>query len=249
MHKFLPLMGVLLVTGVVQADVKVNAEHDDDAIVLRSEQGSLPATGIEQLYLQSDVGEVTLTAADTDTITWQLAIVVDDNHNAANQQQRAWAAEAELRTGSEGKQARLQLNWPKGTDLDDNLHERWSVIVPIRLAAKVEMDIGALEINGVAGGVEADLDIGELTIAVPHGDVYANVGIGAITITSATSALGDVDLDVDIGEVQLDGYSDAPQPGYDFPVGQDLHFTAGGADDIQADLNIGEVAVTITTDE
>lgn len=249
MHKLLPMVCALLVAGAVQADTDVNIEHDDDVIVLRNEQGSLPAEGVERLYLESEIGEVKLTATDTDTITWQLEIVVNDDRGAPSQAQRELTANARLSAVRDGEQARLTVIWPRGTELDDDLHERWTISVPARLAAKVDMEIGSLSIEGLAGGIQADLGIGELSITVPGGSVRADLGIGEVDITNGTANLGEVDLDVDIGEVRFDGYADAPQPGYDFPVGQDLHFAAGGEDDIQVNANIGEISVEIGLNE
>lgn len=241
----------LLVTGAAQADkdVDVDVDYDGEDIVLRSEQGSLPAAGIEQLYLESDVGEVVLTAADTDVITWQLDIILGDNRDTPSQYQRDLAASAQLSAVREDEQAQLTVVWPKGAKLGDDIHERWTIAVPARLAARVDMEIGSLSIEGLTGGIEADLGIGELAITVPGGSVYAELGIGEIKINSATTNLGEVDLDADIGEVRFEGHADAPAPGYSFPVGQELHFDAGGEEDIQANANIGEVSVQITTVE
>lgn len=243
MRNAIILIGMLLTAGAVQADVDAD---DNDDVVLRSEQGSLPAAGIEQLYLESGVGEVVLTAADTDAITWQLDIILGDNHDTPSQNQRDLAASAQLSAVREDEQARLTVAWPRGTKLGDDIHERWTISVPARLAAQVDMEIGGLYIEGLAGGVEADLGIGELEITVPGGSVHANMGIGEVKIISASKDLGEVSLDVDIGEVRFDGDADAPQPGYDFPIGQDLHFDAGGEDDIQINSNIGEISVEIT---
>ncbi len=237
----------LLLTGAVQADtdIKVDMDAHADDIVLRSEQGDMPAAGIEQLYLESEVGKIMLTAADTDTIAWQLEIVANNNHSTVSQKQREQAANAELSAERLDDQARLTFVWPRGVKRDKNIHERWTITVPARLAAKVDLHIGELGITGLAGGVEVDLDIGELTITVPRGDVYAEVGIGDANIINGTTDLGEVDLDVDIGAVRFDGYADAPQADYAFPVGQELHFDADGEDDIQVNSNIGNVAVEI----
>lgn len=245
----LPLiLGGLLVTGIAQADADVNVDvdYESDDIVLRSEQGSLPATGIEQLYLESEVGEIILTAADTDTITWQLEIVANDNHGAPSQKERERVTKAKLSAKSMDEQARLTFVWPRGAKRSDDIHERWTITVPSQLAARVDMEIGKLSIEGLAGGIEADLGIGELRITVPGGDVYAEMGIGDVQITSSTTDLGEVDLDADIGEVRFEGHADAPASDYAFPIGQELHFDAGGEDDVQVNANIGQIVVEIT---
>lgn len=251
MHTRLLILCGLLVAGAAQADTDVNVDVDYDAddIVLRSEQGSMPAAGIEQLYLESEVGEITLTATDTDIITWRLEIVANDNHGTPGRQEREWAADAELSAVRADKQARLTFVWPGGAKHSEDLHERWTITVPVRLAASIDMEIGELSIEGLAGGIEADLGVGELSITVPGGDVYAEMGIGDVQIASGTADLGEVDLNVNVGEVRFEGYADAPAPDYAFPVGQELHFDADGEDDIQVNANIGNIAVAITTVE
>src|SRR5690606_34706055 len=136
MHTRLLILCGLLVAGAAQADTDVNVDVDYDAddIVLRSEQGSMPAAGIEQLYLESEVGEITLTATDTDIITWRLEIVANDNHGTPGRQEREWAADAELSAVRADKQARLTFVWPGGAKHSEDLHERWTITVPVRLA-------------------------------------------------------------------------------------------------------------------
>lgn len=101
----------------------------------------------------------------------------------------------------------------------DRLHERWTLVIPARLAVALELEVGDAVVSGPIGGVEARVSVGTLRVDSPAGDVDARIEVGDVTIQTKATEVGDVTVDADVGDADLwvDGsridHDDAPGPG------------------------------------
>jgi hypothetical protein len=227
------LIAALLAAGTVQAD---------EPRVLKGESA---ATELKALRLDARVGQVRVTAHDADTVTWTLELEAKrDGFFSSKRDAREAIAKARIEAETSGTRLILGVRFPAGTDEDD-IEEHWTVNVPVRFSADVDMAVGQLNIEGIAGGVDADLAVGEIDIRVPSGRVRADTSVGEIQIENGTKSPGDIELEANVGDVSLDldGYRVPTERG--FGPGAEIDMRRDGEHDIEASVNVGDVRVTI----
>lgn len=201
---------------------------------------SVPLDGIERVSMQAQVGEVNIVAADVDAIA--IEVILETENSSAKVAERM--ERAKLVHEIDDGELSVKLDYSRSMLSDNDLEERWQVRMPAALALDADLNIGAMRIEGVSGGVTADVNIGDLNITVPEGDVEADLNIGSITIRNATRSLGSVELGTTIGDVslQVDGKPAGKATGW---LGAKMVHDEDGDDDIDASVNIGEVTVRI----
>lgn len=205
----------------------------------------VPAGDLVRLELQAKVGEVRLLASETDKITVRVTLEPGKDGwfgRSGQFEERLAAAKLVHDTGAGA--LRVSLDYDRSRLSDDDLNEKWEIRVPERLSVRSLLNVGAMEVRGIGGGLEAEVNVGQLEIDVPRGSVDARVNVGEVSIRNATSSPGRFDLDVNIGEANLriDGREAGELSGW---IGKSVTHSAGGNDDVRARANVGEIKVTI----
>lgn len=192
----------LLLTSLIAATAA--ADRDDRVI-----EGKAPAGAATRLVLEAGVGEVRLEAGAGDAIVWRVELEADpDRHTLFSRKRRTDEVRADLdrvevELGQRGDRATLSLALPASLD-DDDFKERWTIAVPARFAADLELGVGQMTIRGVAGGVDASVDVGDLTIEVPGGAIEGSVDVGDLELRTEATGSGDISLEADVGDVDLE---------------------------------------------
>lgn len=208
--------------------------------------GSIDAKGLKTLRLDAHIGTVEIRGTDADKIKWTLKVDPDNDDgwfSGRNDAQKAVDG-AKIRAAAAGDVWELEIELPRGTDFDD-VEEHWTIEVPSRMAIDLEANVGEVLIEGVAGGVEAELNVGELRINVAKGDVDASLNVGDLRIESRTKSLGRVRLEANVGDVELRQGGKRIESKRSFPVGGSLSISNEGEDDIDGEVNVGEVNVRV----
>lgn len=204
----------------------------------------VPAEGLQRLDLRSRVGEVIVLGEDTKTVEIRVTLEPDEDWFGRSEALAERLAEARLEHEVSGGVLRVSLDYDRSGIGEDDLEERWQVRMPAALATDMGLNVGRAEIRDTSGGVDAEVNVGELQIDIQKGDVAARVNVGELQIRSATSSLGAVDLESNIGEASLriDGKDAGRASGW---LGRSVTHEEGGDDDINARVNVGEVRVRI----
>lgn len=235
-------MKYLLLIPYLAIALVAHAAGDED----RRFNESLDAAGIERVELEAKVGQVRLETTEENKVIIEVRLSPNNDSDWFGDSERVLEriAKAELTHEVRGNRLVLSLDYPRNKDGDDNVEEEWLIRMPARLGADVKLNVGELEVRGLAGGVTAEVNVGELDINVERGDVDANVNVGELHIVSRTTSPGEFDLSVNIGDARLriDGENITPDRGW---IGGSLKHDAGGEDDISAEANIGDVRVEV----
>lgn len=234
--KYLMLLSSLALAGLAQAaddtERRFNATHD--------------AADIQTVELEANVGQVRMETTDEDKVIVEVTVTPDDDDDWFGHSERVLERirKAELKHELRGSTLVLSLDYPRNRNGDDDIEEEWLIRMPARMAADVNLNVGELEIRGLAGGVSAEVNVGELDINVERGDVSAEVNVGELSIVSRTDSPGEFDLSVNVGDARLriNGESIEPERGW---IGGSLEHDAGGEDDISAETNVGDVRVEV----
>jgi len=215
----------------------------------RTLSADIPATGLDTLALRVGVGAAHLSASSDD----QVHVVVKLKQK---EQEFLWffhwvssgsaqdIAAASITQERQGGRLSLSLNYPSKDDEED-LKQEWQVQLPARLAAKVDMNVGELSIEGNAGGVDAKLNVGELSIDSLRGPLSATVNVGEIRAKSASAQHGEISLSSSVGDAEL--YVKGEKTGFKSHggLGNALSFEGSGPDSMKLSVNVGEVSLRL----
>ena len=212
----------------------------------------IPASGIETLAITAGVGELRVTPSADDAVHvsvrleqksseflwffhWQSSTTAREIQSAQIVQQR------------QGDNLKLSLG--SSAKLDTNqVKQHWELQIPARLALALNMKVGQINVQGVAGGVNVNLNVGEIDMDVPRGALRANVNVGQISATSATIAPGPIDLSSDIGEAAVFRQGQRVRGGGRHSgLGRRIHLPGSGPDSMKLDVNVGEADLRLTS--
>lgn len=218
----------------------------------RTLSADIPAGGINTLTITAGVGELRVTPSADDAV-----------HVSVRLEQKSreflwffhWQSNATTRAIQSAKiveqRVNDQLTLSLGTTdkLDTNqVKQHWVLQIPARLALAIDMKVGQVNVNGIAGGVRADLNVGEIDLDTPHGPLNASVNVGQISANSASTQLGVIDLSSDIGEAALfrDG-KPVRSVGRHTGLGRRIHLDGSGPDSMRLSVNVGEVDLRLNS--
>lgn len=220
----------------------------------RTLTADIPASGIETLAVTAGVGELRVTPSADDAVHvsvrleqkareflwffhWQSSTTMREIQSAQIVQQHE-GGRLELSLGSSGK-------------LDTNqVKQHWELQIPARLALVLNMKVGQVNVQDVAGGIDVNLNVGEIDIDVPRGPLRASVNVGQISAASATTVPGPIDLSSDIGEAAVFRQGQRVRGGGRHSgLGRRIHLPGSGADSMKLDVNVGEVDLRLTSPE
>lgn len=217
----------------------------------RTLTADIPANGINTLTLTAGVGEVRITPSNDDRVHVSVRLEQKSReflwffHWQSNTTTREIES-AQLVQQRSGE--RLDLSLGSSSKLDTNqVKQHWMLQVPARLALALDMKVGQVTVQGVAGGVNVNLNVGEIDIDTPRGALNARVNVGQISATSASARHGPIDLSSDIGEAALfrDGKA-VRGGGRHSGLGRRIHLPGSGSDSMKLSVNVGEVDLRLT---
>ncbi|HEX2667941.1 MAG TPA: hypothetical protein VHP13_06160 [Gammaproteobacteria bacterium] len=217
----------------------------------------VPATNLQRVVLQAGAGEAVVTVSGDDAIHVQLDLHQDERsflglfHWLSASTTRDLAG-ATLQKSLKDGVLTLSLAYPSGESRSD-VKQRWTLMLPARLALEAGMDAGRLEIDGVQGGVQARLGAGDVTIRSPGGPIKAQVSAGRLHVISDSAQPGALSLHSSFGlaVLSLNGKYYGPPEQHGFMssfhfFGNSVTQQAGGKDDMDlkvtaglADLRVG----------
>ncbi|MBU6510391.1 MAG: hypothetical protein KGL98_12085 [Gammaproteobacteria bacterium] len=218
----------------------------------RTLSADISANGLNTLAITAGVGEVRITPSNDDRVHVSVKLEQKSReflwffHWQSNTTTREIQS-AQLVQQRSGE--RLDLSLGSSSKLDTKqVKQHWMLQVPARLALALDMKVGQVTVQGVAGGVNVNLNVGEIDIDTPRGALNARVNVGQISATSASARLGPIDLSSDIGEAAVfrDGKA-VRGGGRHSSLGRTIHLPGSGPDTMKLSVNVGEVDLRLNS--
>lgn len=214
-----------------------------EAVTLR---GEMPAAGLERLEIDAHVGEARITTGDDDVVRWEIVLEPSDGFswftNTKHRMEKI--GQIELKSTRRDDKVELELDYPSGLDYDD-VEENWRIQVPARFAVDADMNVGALTLEGMSGGVKAALNVGELTIETPAGALDAQVNVGDLRAASASDSVGNIHMEANVGDANLKLKGERVDATRGFGPGASISVQREGRDNMNLEVNVGEVGLEI----
>lgn len=220
------------------------------AAATRTLQSGMPAAKVSHVTIDAGVGQLKLTSSSDDKLHVQVELQQKSENflwffHWMSQSTARQIAAVTLQQKSENDDVTYSLVYPDHLDEGD-IKQIWTIQLPARLAVKVRMKVGEMNLQGVSGGVDAKLEVGQLTIETPGGPIRASVNVGQIRATSATTQPGAIRISSNIGDARLEMPNWQDQDKGDHTgLGRTIRVSGTGSDNMDLDVNIGDARLRI----
>lgn len=179
------------------------------------------ANGLDSLRMDVNVGSITISNGDEDTIKIYLTLDNDgdDSWFSFSSKDSAIDSSIDLESNIRGKTLYLRFD-------EENIKSTWDIEVPAHFATEVDMAVGAVEISGLQGDQEVD------------------VAVGSVSIRQVESSIAEVELESNVGDTSISGMSaDNDRVAL---IGSTSYALGDGKSYIEVTVNVGEANVRAT---
>jgi hypothetical protein len=158
-----------------------------------------PAT----LVVEDDIGEITVTAGDTD----EIVVTVQKTAWGANQAEAEAKRDAiQVSVTQQGDTVRAVYRQPQEVVVfgaSDNVKVDFTITVPRETVVSVTSSVGRVSLTGTTGDAELQADFGRVTVTNVTGALTARSNSGEVTATGIQAGEGAINLRSDFGSVTL----------------------------------------------
>ena len=214
-----------------------------DAAGPRTLTHSEPAASIEELDLDSGIGDVKITVREgVDDIAIEVQLTPRRGGFFSSKRQAEQAVEAaSLRAISKGHRRVLRIDPP--ADEDRRFEERWTIEMPAHIRVTLDHGVGDVVIRGVATGLEIDSGVGDVDVQALEGDVTISLGVGTAVVRAPASAYASAEGAGGVGNARLTVLGKRIESG-GF-VGHSASWTGDGSYQIEVSVGVGDAVITL----
>ena len=215
----------------------------------RTLEMTMSAAGVTALLMKVNIGVLAITPSTDAKVHASVKLMPSNNYfwdlftrSKSPEAIRAAIISHELSNGTLG----LSVQYPGNSDSDD-VNEEWTVAIPASVRINSHINIGKLQVSGIAGGVEASLNVGKVSLDIPGGTLKITANVGKIQARAPALNYGDVTLNADIGDVGLTVNGVPAGELQKGGTGSSLTYKGPGKDSINLLVNTGKVALTLSS--
>ncbi|MDE2024058.1 MAG: hypothetical protein KGJ18_07605 [Gammaproteobacteria bacterium] len=208
----------------------------------------LPAAGVARLNLDVNVGRVSVTPSTDGQMHVALSLKPSTSFFGMFTSGTSLAAvqHAAITHSLDNGVLTLGVQYPAHTD-SSNISEHWNVALPAAAAITGHVNVGDLNISGIAGGVDADLNVGAVHLDVPGGPLKVSANVGKIQATVHSLDYADIALGAGVGEAGLTVEGVSAGDMHKTGAGQNLSYRLNGSNSINLQVTTGSVKLALLT--
>jgi hypothetical protein len=245
MNRKLILTSAVLLAAVLAGPRSARAQDPDAKPRPREIEKTFAAGKLQSLRVDAQVGDIELTAGAGDQVVLKLRIEAKQKSSGILRRERWGDPNAvELVAEESGDTLRLDLR-EKESDGRDGLFESWTISAPARLAVRLRVQVGKIDVVGIAGGSDLHVNVGDINARLSGGNIEAAVNVGNVRVETSTPSYGNIDVETNVGDISVDlGDHRVRTPK---PPGAGNHFRMDGPgrDRIKLKANVGDARLTI----
>jgi hypothetical protein len=165
----------------------------------RDIERTFPAEKLDTLRVDAHVGDVVLTGSG-ERVVLRLHIEAKLKSSGIFRRER-WGdpAGVELTADTSGGELRLSLRGER-----EGLEEHWTIEAPARLAARLKVSVGRIEVEGMAGGCDLHVNVGDVNARVLGGNIEAEANVGSVRVETSTPSYGNIEVEANVGDISVD---------------------------------------------
>lgn len=204
---------------------------------------TVPAAKVRELAVRGHVGNIEISTGRTDDVVLRLRLKPKEYSSWLFTRRSGDPERAELRSETRGDTLAFDLAYDGDRD---GLEEHWSFEVPARLAARLNLSVGDINVRGLSGGLELKVNVGDIVADIPEGSVDAKVNVGDIKVTTATNSYDRVRLEANVGGTRIDGVdSGRVRRSRGYGPGDSISIDGDGRDRIRLEVNVGDASLRL----
>lgn len=227
------------ITGLALALLSVSAFASPQDRVFEQ---TLKVDGEKRVLIDGGVGSIEVRPSDDDQIHVTLKVEPDDDNSRSLDDDDMAAMELEVDRTS--RRIKLELNLPRGVDVDD-VQETWEVRIPSGIETELELGVGKVDVEGTSGGLLISVGVGELDLDIHSGPVEVSVGVGDVDISVSHASVGDVRADTTLGDARVRVNGERIEGSSHFGLGNRIKFDGDGQDDMEVSVKVGEIKIEL----
>lgn len=202
---------------------------------------TVSAAGIQELAVKGHIGKIEVRTTTADQVVLRLRIKPKSYRSWLFTSREGDPDRAELRSEARGATLAFDLRYD---DDRDGIEEHWEFQVPARLAARLNLNVGDIDVRGLSGGLTLKLNVGDISADIPAGDVTADVNVGDIKVTTATISYGLIRLEANVGGTRIEGAGSARiRRSRGYGPGDSASLEGDGRDRIRLEVNVGDASL------
>lgn len=208
----------------------------------------LPASGVTRLDMTVNVGTITVKPSSDGQVHVVLSIKPSTSFFGllTDSVSLAAAQHAVISHALNNGTLTLGVQYPANTDTSD-ISEHWDVTLPPGTQISTHVNVGELNVNGIAGGVEAELNVGKVQLDVPGGPLKITANVGKIQATVRSLDYSNVSLGSNVGKTSLTVDGVAAGNPQKTGAGENLSYTMNGKNSINLQVTTGTVTLALLT--
>jgi hypothetical protein len=132
-----------------------------------------------------------------------------------------------------------------------NIEAEWTITVPARFSARIDMHDGTIRVDGIAGGLEARVSSGlggghgTMDVTVPRGSLALSMGVGNIRASRADTAFSSAVVRATVGDAQLSLLGHEIVAPHEPGPGHRVSLDGKGPDTLSLNVSVGDVSLKI----
>jgi len=215
------------------------ASASDERVIERT----IPAAKVRELAVKGHVGKIEVSTTAGDNVVLRLRLKAKEHGGWLFSRRRGDPDRAELRHDTRGETLAFDIRYDGDRD---GIEEEWDFRVPARLAARLHLSVGDIDVRGLSGGLELKVNVGDIRADIPEGSVTADVNVGDIRIVTASRSLDRARLEANVGGTRIEGAdSGVVRRSRRYGPGDSASFDGNGRDRIRLEVNVGEASLRI----
>ncbi len=205
-------------------------------------RGVVPADKLERVAITVAVGDVRVVPAQDDAVHVTVRLTprrggLFGSIAAARRQ----VDEAELAADRQGSTLDLRI---RTTGENPKFEAAWDVALPPSLALKVDAGVGDLAIRGTRADLEIHDGVGDVTIRASGGRINVKIGVGDLTVRAPAAAYGAISASTGVGDAELEG-AGGTVSGKGM-IAKSLRWSGSGPGAMALATGVGDIVVRLT---
>jgi hypothetical protein len=204
---------------------------------------TVSAAGVRELAVKGHVGKIEVSNTTGDNVVLRLRLKPKEYDGWLFSRRKGDPERAELRSETRGDTLAFDLRYDGDRD---GLEEHWDFQVPARLAARLNLSVGDINVRGLSGGLELKLNVGDITADIPEGSVTADVNVGDIRVVTSSRSLDRARLDANVGGTRIEGVDSGDvRRSRGYGPGDSIAYDGNGRDRIRLEVNVGDASLRL----
>ncbi len=194
------VVSLLLCSLLLDARVACGCDNDNSKYE-KTRRLSAPFAPGQTLYLQNNVGEITVTGADLTECN--VTAIITAKAETAEKAEKL-AEEVSIKLQPSGDKLSIKAEAPADKS-KCSINVNFNITVPKQAALQLETNVGAININNITQPIKVETNVGAISCKEITGDTNIKTNVGEVIVFYSQTAPGacNANIKTDIGKIDF----------------------------------------------